>query len=90
MTDDKGAGEGKMNNPYDHEDCDSDFGGCGDKCKRGSYEAGFLAGRLDAFNDAARLSAEYNNTSVGRTIMNGINDLYLATEKVLSEGGDKK
>ena len=81
MTDDKGAGKGKMNNPYEHEDCDSDFGGCGDKCKRGAYEAGFIAGRLDAFNDAARLSAEYVHTVVGVTILNGINDLYLVTEK---------
>ena len=48
---------------------------------KGTYEAGFIAGRLDAFNDAARLSAEYINTSVGRAITNGINDLYLATEK---------
>ncbi len=89
MTDDKGAGEGKMNNPYDHEDCDSDFGGCGDKCKRRAYEAGFLAGRLDAFNDAARLSAEYINTSVGRTIVNGINDMYLAAEKNFVAGEAK-
>jgi len=34
-----------MNNPYEHEDCDSDFGGCGDKCKRSAYEQGFLDGR---------------------------------------------
>lgn len=55
---------------------------------KGTYEAGFLAGRLDAFNDAARLSAEYSNTAVGRTIMTGINDLYLAAEKnyVTGEG----
>lgn len=70
-----------MINPYEHEDCDRDFGGCGDKCKRSAYEAGFLAGRLDAFNDAARLSAEYAHTAVGSTILNGINNLYLATEK---------
>ncbi len=45
MTDDKGAGDGAVNNPYEHEDCDSDFGGCGDKCKRGAYEDGYTAGR---------------------------------------------
>lgn len=33
-----------MNNPYKHDDCDSDFGGCGDKCKRAAYGAGIAEG----------------------------------------------
>lgn len=39
-----------MNNPYNHDDCDSDFGGCGDKCKRGAYENGYTDGRKAAEN----------------------------------------
>ncbi len=55
MTDDKRAGEWAVNNPYDHEDCDSDFGGCGDKCKRGAYENGYTDGRKAAEKDLEEL-----------------------------------
>lgn len=55
-----------MNNPYNHEDCDSDFGGCGDKCKRGAYENGYTDGRKAAEKDFKELlelanEAEYFN-----------------------------
>ncbi len=33
-----------MRNPYEHADCDWDFGGCGDKCKRSAYNAGVADG----------------------------------------------
>ena len=60
MTDDKGAGEWAVNNPYDHEDCDSDFGGCGDKCKRGAYENGYTDGRSSRYGLRSQLVS--NNT----------------------------
>jgi hypothetical protein len=64
--DDKGAGEWAVNNPYDHEDCDSDFGGCGDKCKRGAYENGYTDGRKAAEKEyEAKIGLDYTiSTSV--------------------------
>lgn len=77
-----------MNNPYEHEDCDSDFGGCGDKCKRSAYEQGFLDGRgsRDGLRKMVQMVADWPFDIMGDCVGEA---KYLARNALKADGEGK-
>ena len=70
-----------MRNPYEHADCDSDFGGCGDKCKRSAYNAGVAEG----LRMAAEIAGGVGLYDSGLRTRNAILDAILAKAKEVEE-----